>query len=109
MANIEALSRKLNEKKDELLRDLGRRKSDARAVGEPEVRDDGDFAQASHATAEAMQEITLESRTLEQIEDALKRMDEGTYGFCVRCNRPIPEARLEAVPWTPYCLEHAPK
>ena len=44
---------------------------------------------------------------LEQIEQALARIDEGSYGICSVCGLPIPEGRLEARPWTPYCVDHA--
>ena len=36
---------------------------------------------------------------LTEVEDALKRIEDGTYGICVNCGRPIPEERLEAIPW----------
>jgi DnaK suppressor protein len=36
---------------------------------------------------------------LTEVEDALKRIEDGTYGKCVNCGRPIPEKRLEAIPW----------
>ena len=38
-----------------------------------------------------------------QIRSALARVAEGSYGFCVRCGEEIAEARLNAVPWTPFC------
>jgi len=107
--NIEYLSRKLQAKREELVSSLARRKSDARAAGGLQVQDTSDAAEATEATAEAMQQITLESRTLEQVEDALNRMERGEYGNCATCGRPIPDARLEALPWTPYCLDHAGK
>ena len=44
---------------------------------------------------------------LVQIDAALARMEEGTYGICAVCGAPIPEGRLEARPWTAYCIEHA--
>ncbi|WP_347111049.1 TraR/DksA C4-type zinc finger protein [Paenarthrobacter sp. S56] len=44
---------------------------------------------------------------LEQIDAALVRIAEGTYGVCIICGNPIPEGRLEARPWTPYCVNHA--
>ncbi len=44
---------------------------------------------------------------LEQIEGALARIDDGSYGFCVVCRSPIGEGRLEARPWTPFCIAHA--
>src|ERR1700728_3793928 len=36
---------------------------------------------------------------------ALERLREGTFGDCLHCGRPIGEKRLEALPWTPYCIE----
>lgn len=42
--------------------------------------------------------------TLREVEAALARLDGGEYGLCRRCGRPIPRARLEALPETPYCV-----
>ena len=42
---------------------------------------------------------------LGQINEALERMDEGAYGTCLRCGKPIGEARLEAFPYVAYCIE----
>ena len=42
---------------------------------------------------------------LTEIEEALVRIDDGTYGFCARCGRPIGEARLEAVPYATLCID----
>ncbi len=42
---------------------------------------------------------------LGQIDQALERIDEGTYGICQRCHQPIPVERLEALPFTPFCIE----
>ncbi|PZN06859.1 MAG: transcriptional regulator [Bacillota bacterium] len=42
-------------------------------------------------------------RALHDIDAALARLEEGTYGYCQRCGRPIPRERLEALPATPYC------
>ncbi|MFJ4265254.1 TraR/DksA family transcriptional regulator [Paenarthrobacter nicotinovorans] len=44
---------------------------------------------------------------LEQIDAALVRIEAGTYGHCEICGIDIPEGRLEARPWTPYCVVHA--
>lgn len=40
---------------------------------------------------------------IRMIEAALKRLDDGTYGTCVTCSETISDARLEAVPHTPFC------
>jgi DnaK suppressor protein len=96
----------LNQKRQELLSDIARLKGEARDSGDDEVRDSTDDATAQQGSAEALEQVTLESQTLEEVEDALKRVADGTYGKCIVCGREIPEARLKAIPWTPYCLEH---
>ena len=55
-----------------------------------------DLALNTHATAE-----------IEKVEQALEAMKEGTYGQCEVCEKDIPFERLEAVPYTTYCIEHA--
>ncbi|MDQ0664123.1 DnaK suppressor protein [Arthrobacter ulcerisalmonis] len=47
------------------------------------------------------------SAGLDQIEAALARLAGGTYGSCAVCGEPIAEGRLEARPWTPFCIHHA--
>ena len=42
---------------------------------------------------------------LEEIDAALHRIDDGTYGTCVVCGRPIDEERLHAVPWATLCID----
>ena len=44
---------------------------------------------------------------LRDVERALVKIDEGTYGICDRCGRLIPEARLEARPWSVRCVDCA--
>jgi DnaK suppressor protein len=48
----------------------------------------------------------MDSTTLNQVRDALKRIEEGTFGKCVIDGGAIEEKRLQAMPWTPYCLKH---
>jgi DnaK suppressor protein len=47
------------------------------------------------------------SRILDQIETALQRVDEGTYGRCLECDARIPAARLQAVPYATCCVQCA--
>ncbi len=42
---------------------------------------------------------------LENVEEALKKIDNGTYGICDKCGKQIPLARLEAVPWADECID----
>ncbi len=47
--------------------------------------------------------------TLDQVHEALTRADAGTFGLCVECNQPIAKPRLQAIPYTPHCIECARK
>jgi RNA polymerase-binding transcription factor DksA len=48
--------------------------------------------------------LTIVEGELKDIDDALRRLELGTYGICEECGKPIDEARLEAVPWARYCV-----
>lgn len=65
---------------------------------------------ADHATDTFMRELDggLEENAehlLDEIAAALARIEDGTYGTCVVCGRPIPAERLEAVPYASLCLD----
>lgn len=51
---------------------------------------------------------SLNRETLKEIDQALARMEQGTYGICTVCKQPIPEERLEALPQALTCKKHAP-
>ena len=55
----------------------------------------------------ALSMLNSVSGTLEQIEDALQRIGDGTYGRCVVCDTVIPAARLEAIPYAKCCVQCA--
>jgi DnaK suppressor protein len=44
------------------------------------------------------------TRQLRQVEFALTRIANGTFGMCLGCERPIPSKRLNALPWAAYCV-----
>ena len=48
-----------------------------------------------------------ERKLLMEIEDALCRIEDGTYGVCEGNDEPIPKGRLEAIPWARFCVECA--
>ncbi|MBI4355134.1 MAG: TraR/DksA C4-type zinc finger protein [Candidatus Omnitrophica bacterium] len=47
---------------------------------------------------------TGEQRILYAIDEALKRVEDATYGLCLECGKPIPTRRLQAVPYAPMCI-----
>jgi DnaK suppressor protein len=97
---------KLHQKQTELRANLARLKGQASAEDSDVHTDAGATDQIA---AETLLEVSLESTTLEQVDEALARIDSGMYGTCTVCGKPIPDARLEAVPWTPYCIEDQEK
>ena len=50
-----------------------------------------------------------QQKLLQQVNDALERIEKGTYGLCLECGKPIPQARLEAIPEAELCLNCADK
>lgn len=92
-----------------LLSDLRRH---ARQVGDEQAAaiaaaDDGAKESADLSLRDVIGEMALklgerESQMVADIDQALMRMDEGAYGICVRCSKPIDERRLEAVPTARY-------
>jgi RNA polymerase-binding transcription factor DksA len=49
------------------------------------------------------------ARQLREVEAALTRLEEGSYGTCEACGKAIPEERLDAIPWASLCVEDARK
>jgi DnaK suppressor protein len=107
--NTEHFKKLLLAKRSELQASLAALEGEASSAGEAEVRDNTDAATASQGTSEAFEEGSIVSQTLEEVQDALRRIEDGSYGKCTVCGREIPPARLEAIPWTPYCLEDQEK
>jgi DnaK suppressor protein len=52
----------------------------------------------------AIHNLDRESKLLKRVDEALERIETGTFGICLRCEEAIPEKRLNAVPWAAYCL-----
>jgi RNA polymerase-binding protein DksA len=73
---------------------------------------DPNFADSSQVTAERGEAEALASRlraTLADVEKALAKLDDGSYGQCEQCGQPIGEARLEAMPTARRCISCASK
>ncbi len=52
----------------------------------------------------AMRNLARDSKLLRSIRSALSRIEDDSYGACLRCDAAIPPKRLAAVPWAEYCL-----
>src|SRR3989338_8191897 len=63
-----------------------------------------DMAADTYERELSMNLVSSEQEVLYQIDDALKRIDESTYGICQQCNNPITLTRLKAVPYAAMCI-----
>jgi DnaK suppressor protein len=63
-----------------------------------------DQVQKAADRALAIRQLELDSNRLRGLRDALARIEDGTYGTCLRCDGEISLKRLKAVPWAAYCL-----
>jgi DnaK suppressor protein len=105
----EALREKL---KEELLRKRGEILAASTGTRPlPESADvnsrQGDLADQASGNNEVHIALKLkqtDAKILQAIEEALVRMEKGTYGICRDCGDPIAAARLEAIPWTRVCI-----
>lgn len=73
-----------------------------------EMSFDEEYADAGTATFEREKDLSLENNIrdlLDKIDKALGRLDDGTYGTCERCGKPIEKARLKALPYANLCIK----
>jgi DnaK suppressor protein len=65
------------------------------------------FDELQHATERelAICNLARESSLLRNVRAALRRIEEGAFGVCLRCEQDIRPKRLAAVPWTAFCIE----
>lgn len=101
----------LNEKKEKLLQELGYFEDNAMRAGSD---GSGDLAGVSYHMADQGTELadteqafrlaSREGKFLNHLEEALIKINNGTYGICVSCKELIPRARLEAVPTAKMCI-----
>lgn len=90
--------------------ELTRRLAELTADGATAPDFDENFADSAQVAAEQGENLSLAVALREQLSDvegALQRIDDGTYGKCEICGEAISDARLEAMPATPFCIDHA--
>ena len=69
---------------------------------------DNHLAETATATLDREIDYTLEENSehvLSAIDDALKRIEDGIFGLCTNCGKPIAEERLAALPWATTCID----
>ena len=102
---MEKYRRLLQDKKNSLSNDLAMTRNAEEETIEEATQDIADKAVSSY-TREFLYSLSDTDRTtLVQIDEALARITEGTYGNCMNCAQPMAEKRLTAVPWAPHCVD----
>ena len=71
-----------------------------------DVVDAGDESVIDESASEDFRQADRYSFVLGEVEAALRRIDDGTFGRCIVDGGPIEPQRLDVIPWTPYCLRH---
>jgi DnaK suppressor protein len=93
----------LERKKDELMA-----AAPARTPATDPGSKSGDWIDQSSQESDLHVRLALkqtDSKLLRAIDEAIHRIDQGTYGICMECENQIAPARLEAVPWTRVCID----
>ena len=103
-------TQKYRERLLELEKSLASKTERSVATGRAEfidsAHDTADASVADEVASEQFSEAGQGAAALQEIRDALLRLDDGSYGKCIVDGKPIEEKRLDAVPWASRCLKH---
>jgi DnaK suppressor protein len=109
---LDGLRKQLVEEREELQRQAS--EIEEASFGTPqseltgEVSFDEEYADAGTATFERERDLSLTNNIrdlTEKIDRALDRIEQGTYGLCERCGKPIEKARIKALPYATLCIK----
>ena len=95
----------LRAKQRELIDSYQRDKAAGNASPDDGIQDLADKAASAYSKELNFSLSDGERNLLMLIDEAFNRMNDGSYGTCTNCNTVIGEKRLQAVPWTPFCID----
>jgi DnaK suppressor protein len=104
--SLERYRRELLTKERELAARLEQPGAAAPDPSDQPVRDSGDESVQNEASEQELRDAEADWALLNQVREALTRIENGTYGRCVVDGEPIEARRLDAIPWAPYCRKH---
>ena len=102
---LETYRKRLEQRQQELRRIVSRTEQDGRAADEAIAQDIADKAASSYTKEFLFHQSNNERQLLNMVEGALDRIRQGSFGECISCGAEINAKRLEAVPWTRYCIQ----
>lgn len=101
---VEYYRKKLLDKRQSLMSALDRHVHYGREADQEAAQDPADKASNAYLKELLFSQSTSDRFVLTLIDEALARIEEGTYGLCVACGKEIQPKRLEAVPWARHCV-----
>jgi len=116
-SEIESFRKMLLEKRKEILGNVNTMGDDALKKSRQESSGDlssmpihmADIGSDNFEQEFALGLMDSERKVIHEIDDALQRIEDGSYGICENTDQPIPKSRLKAQPWAKYCVEYARK
>ncbi len=102
--SIERFKKSLQVRHRELCRGLAQTQQEARTAQHDYGKDEGDRANTSLAKETDLGQKSRDRALLVSVDEALKRIHEGTFGECLNCGQEISAKRLAAIPWVRYCI-----
>ena len=102
---LEQFRKQLEQRQQELRRVVSRTQEDGRIADAEAAQDIADRAANSYTKEFLLAQSNNDRQLLGMVEMALSRIREGSFGECIHCGNEINAKRLEAVPWTRYCIE----
>jgi|SRR5580698_3711165 DnaK suppressor protein len=102
---IKQFSQDLEVQRQEILQSLKHLEQETRSLEIDTTQDAADLCVSSMSKEALFQQSSQRRTILRRIEAALRRVDEGSFGVCVNCGNDIPARRLQALPWTQFCLQ----
>jgi DnaK suppressor protein len=101
---LETFKKRLEERQQVLRKAVSRTEEDGRIADQDTAQDIADRAASSYTKEFLFSQSNNDRQLLAMVETALQRIREGDFGECVNCGNEINAKRLEAVPWTRYCI-----
>jgi DnaK suppressor protein len=102
---LKALREALVTKRRQLETEVGRSALYEKGLDDDSTKDLGDQANTAYTREFQFELGNGDRRLLREVEIALQKLDEGGFGECERCEEPIGEKRLDALPFARYCIE----
>ncbi len=101
---LDTFRKRLEERQLALRKTVSRTEEDGRIADQDTAQDIADRAASSYTKEFLFSQSNNDRQLLQMVETALLRIREGGFGECVSCGEEINAKRLEAVPWTRYCI-----